>query len=565
MQSKLILLLIIFLGLTIRIWGINFGLPHIESRPDETTIVKIALKFGLGDLNPHFFRYPTLYMYVVFMCYILYYFGGLIFGRYKVLDDFITESIIAPKNFYLIDRFITIFFGTLTIYVVYRIAEKLFDKETAIISSLFLSFAYLHVRESHFGVTDVFMTFLVILTIFYILKSYKDSTITNYIRAGLFGGLAMSTKYNALLVIVPMFIVHHFNTVSKRSKFLDKKVIFFVIIFIIGFLIGTPFAILDFKQFTSDFLYEMKHLSKGHDIILGIGWWYHLRFSLFYGLGWTLFFASLAGISTFMIKRDIKKTFILLSFPLIYYILIGRGYTVFVRYAIPLIPFLCITAAVFVNYITNKIFSKHKNYLAWSLGILIVIPSLINIIQFNTLLTKKDNRVIVAEWIKENIHQGSSVCQFGSLWGKVQIYPIIKSLEEDYGQITQKSKKIVIKKTIEYMSQNNIEGYELWEYNEKSDKFIFRSEENRGLPEFIIIEKSPLIIYSKTPERIAQLIDSTYRLEKTFEVINIKAKENLFDQQDAFYLPFHGFKDIERPGPNIYIYNSTDTLTYQRN
>ena len=62
-----------------RFWGIEFGLPHTQCRPDESFIVSIALHFLSGDLNPPFFYYPSFYMYVLsglYACYFIFGFPG---------------------------------------------------------------------------------------------------------------------------------------------------------------------------------------------------------------------------------------------------------------------------------------------------------------------------------------------------------------------------------------------------------------------------------------------------------------------------------------------------------
>lgn len=526
--------------------------------------MNIALKFGSGDLNPHFFCYPTFYLYLISFFYAVYFLLGRITGKYALLQDFVTEAVINRTNFFLIDRCISAFSGVATIFVVYKLTKYLFDEDTALVSSFLISLTYLHVRDSHFGVTDVFMTFLVMCSIFYIIKCYKNSNIKNYIFAGIFGGLAMSTKYNGLLVIIPIFIVHYFNIFNEKLRFvklfLDKRILFFIGVFVIAFLFGTPFALLDYNKFISDVLYEMRHLQIGHGINLGIGWWYHLRFSLFSGLGWSLFFFSLIGIFV-LIKKDIRKALILGSFPLCYYILMGKGYSVFVRYVILLIPFLCITAGLFITTISVKILGKYKKYkplLIGFLAILAILPSVNSIINFDRLLTKQDNRLIVAEWINEHIPKGSSICQTGSMgWDKVQLYPTLKSLEYKYEKYVEKNEKSKIIETmtiLNYLKRNDIEGYRLFVYDEETDKFKFDGEEVNFLPQFIIAPSYPLYIYSNIPENIRRILDSSYQLKKSFKVIDEDDQENQFDQQDAFYVPFTGFKSVERPGPNYYIY-----------
>jgi len=47
-------------------------------------------------------------------------------------------------------------------------------------------------------------------------------------------------------------------------------------------------------------------------------------------------------------SQRIGQAAVVLAFPLIYYAVIGSGQTVFARYVLPLVPFLCLLAAVTV-------------------------------------------------------------------------------------------------------------------------------------------------------------------------------------------------------------------------
>ena len=60
--------------------------------------------------------------------------------------------------------------GVLTVWGVYAIARRAFDSTVAIVAASFLALCFLHVRDSHFGVTDVAMTALVVLAVFSILR-----------------------------------------------------------------------------------------------------------------------------------------------------------------------------------------------------------------------------------------------------------------------------------------------------------------------------------------------------------------------------------------------------------
>jgi hypothetical protein len=295
-----------------------------------------------------------------------------------------------------------------------------------------------------------------------------------------------------------------------------------MLFFIIAFWLGSPFALLDFPTFVKDLLYELRHLDQGNGIILGKGWWYHLRVSLFFGLGWSLFFLSLAGIFVF-IKKDRKKAVIFLSFPLIYYFLAGKGYTVFLRYVIPVIPFLCVTGAIALVALSNFLSIKNKtlNILAF----LILLPAIYNIIYLDWFLTKKDSRVLAAEWIKKNMADNSLIYQTGNEFAQIQ-------------------------------------PWSLWKYDEKINKFRIKrirklkgeGEETELLPRYIVLIESPLLVYTAIPEEILKITQTSYLFRKSFVAMDAYGKDNLYDLQDTFFIPFTGFRKIQMPGPNIYIY-----------
>ena len=54
--------LIVGLAAVVRLVGINFGLPLVNCRPDELTLIEPSIGFFSGDFNPHFFSYPSLLM-----------------------------------------------------------------------------------------------------------------------------------------------------------------------------------------------------------------------------------------------------------------------------------------------------------------------------------------------------------------------------------------------------------------------------------------------------------------------------------------------------------------------
>ena len=64
--GRVLLGAIVAVALAVRLRGITFGLPLVTARPDELVIVATVLRFfSQGSLNPHFFDYPGLFLYIV--------------------------------------------------------------------------------------------------------------------------------------------------------------------------------------------------------------------------------------------------------------------------------------------------------------------------------------------------------------------------------------------------------------------------------------------------------------------------------------------------------------------
>jgi hypothetical protein len=510
------LVLILLCAAVVRFWGIGFGLPNTNCRPDEEQIVEIVNTSG-QCFNPGWFNYPSFYKYLNLFFYGLYFIFGLLTGKYRSLPDFFCEINATNYSYlYLIDRYLSASLGVATVFVCYKIAKRLFDRKTGLISAFFLSFVYLHVRDSHFGTVDIPMVFFIMCATFFIIKCYQESSTRNYIFSGIFAGLAFSTKYPGILTIIPMVIANGLSislTEGKNRVFVyplvsAKRILVFMGIFTAVFLLGTPYAVFDFHAFFRDCVDVLKRYDNGEGVMLGRGWLYYLRFSLPLGMSFNLFVASLAGIMVFM-RIDFRKALIFCSFPLAYYIIAGEGRGVFVRYSLPFIPYFCITAAVFVVYhvrLLEKRLSPNLNRaVLLILSALIILPSFYNVLHFDSLFSRKDNRLIVTEWVNKNIPDGSAAALFDADYG-LQLPP----------------EKIILADITQ-------------------------------LPKYAIVAEFPVeIMVPPAPESL-DIIQKEYRLLAEFKAIDHN-KANRFDQLDNFYVPFAGFKDVRRPGPNYYIY-----------
>lgn len=524
----LFLLPILAVAAWARLWGINFGMPHVRARPDELIVSGFAIGFYAGDLNPRFFDYPTFYLYLLAGLYFTYYVWGLLGGHFQSIPTFMASWRRNWVPFFLMGRYLSALLGTLTVVVVHRIAFRLFDRTTALVAALFMALAFLHVRDSHYSTADAPLTFLMMCSMWFVLRAYLDRERRDFMLAGVFGGLAMATKYNAALLIVPMIVgeaLHILDARSDRARALRESPLpRMAILFGLVFIAASPYVLLDYGEF----LYDIRNLQTSLQLgmtppeMLGRGWTYHLVVSLRFGLGLPLLASGLAGM-LLLAHRDPRLAAVFCSFPIAYYIVAGAGYTVFVRYMIPVIPFLCITAALFVMTAADwlaRLVPIPRPAVATLFALLTIAPSAYSVVRFDRLLGFPDSRLVAAEWVQQNVPAGSSIYQAGAIYGHLQLGPVPE--------------------------------YQFWSFDYRSERFYVNRQPTDKLPQWIVVQESA-VPYTHVAPAVANLLRRQYDL-----VFNVRAADpsdprNVYDLQDAFFVPIAGFK-ARRPGPNLYIY-----------
>ncbi len=259
------LVLIILVGLILRLTGIQHGFPFIF-HPDEPTIIRSALGIRFNP-NPMHFDWPHLYIYINYFLYML-------FGKFRSLLEVVnlknTLSNIFPLIwnddliFYYLTRCLSAILGALTAIPVYLTGKFLFGRKAGILAALTIVLMPYHVWHSHYSLGDIPSVFLLSWGLYYSSLIIKSSNRRNYILAGLFIGLSASIKYNGGLSAI-MVPVAHFIRIFWESKGKDKikefnkifvnkpdllNLILSGLSAFLGFLIGTPYALLDFKTFS---------------------------------------------------------------------------------------------------------------------------------------------------------------------------------------------------------------------------------------------------------------------------------------------------------------------------
>jgi hypothetical protein len=453
---------------------------------------------------------------------------GRLTGSFASLAEFLARWSSDVTLFLLISRSLSALLGTLTVLVAYATGRHLSDPRTGLLGAFYVSLSFLAVRESHFGVTDTAMTLLVLLSCHSLVKSYRSGRERDFLVAAVLAGLAMGTKYNALLLCVPALavVVAAHRRRGRSASYRDSalRLAVFALACLLVFVAVTPYAVLDYPRFVADFLFEADHLRTPHGVDLGRGWWRHATFSLPQAVGTPLLVAAALGVGL-LGRRDPWLTVIFCGFPLAYYLAMGSGSTVFMRHMLPVVPFVGLAAAVATAELASGLArrvgaGKGEAVLAIGLGLAVVSPSARRVVAFDRLLSTTDNRLIASAWAEANIPVNATLFQSGYLGGHL-------FLPRHEGR---------------------------WRFDNESRRFLTEDGPTDARPDWIVIQESPLRHYSETPRWIERLLKREYELVKGWKAVDMDRTDAVYDQQDGFYVPLDGFEAAARPGPNLYAY-----------
>jgi hypothetical protein len=400
-------------GLALRAWSASYGLPDLY-HPDEPRIVERAVRFHQGDLNPRFFNWPSLYMYVVAGAY------GLVFGA--AADGVVGAFARDPAPFYLVGRLLTAVFGTATLAVLYVTGRIAYGRTVAILAASLLAVDLLHVRDSHWVTTDVPLTFLVALATLHALRYWRHGRPADAAGAGLVAGLATSMKYPGGLAFLGLLVAHAARWPGRPvwRRVAGRDTVVAAGLATVGFALGTPFALLTPVAFVQGVVDELRQV---HTVQFGNeadapGYLFHLAYSLPEAMGWPVYFLALAGLVWAVAARRAREV-ILLAFAVPYLLLIVTWSSRFERYVIPLLP--CLTLLAAVALVRSVAWLAGRGRLAatpWrglapvavaSVAVLLVAPALGRVAAYHRLLARPDTRELGASWIERQVRPGARI------------------------------------------------------------------------------------------------------------------------------------------------------------
>jgi 4-amino-4-deoxy-L-arabinose transferase-like glycosyltransferase len=394
------LLLPVAVALCFRLWGIGWGLPErTDLHPDEIHyVIGHAMTVSWSDPDPRFLNYPSFLTYSTALAHGLLKAAGIVHHDWQIS---------------IVGRSISAVYGALTCAVVFLLAEQLGAAlPAAFLAALWVSILPLHVWESHVAVTDVMMTFWVMVTLYGSVRLIRHGRPLDYVLTGAALGLAVGSKYTAALAgVAPVVAL----LVGRRP--LGESVRGLVLLglsAIAACFVVTPYSFLHFGELLKAMAYENAHVHGHHSgfSLPAAGWQYHkylyqVAAAWPFSFGLPLYLCAAAG-AVWAIARWKREYAVVLSFAVLFFGITGSWTFTPLRYYLPVVVLGALLAGLWQgDWLMSPVRLKR------GFAAVVIASTLCYTLAFTYSTTARyahDTRIQAAEWLR------GQAASFGEIW-----------------------------------------------------------------------------------------------------------------------------------------------------
>lgn len=453
------LVLILVVAALFRFYGLAWDSGYLF-HPDERQILLVVSRVDLppstaeffspdSPLNPKFFAYGSLPIYLL-----------KVLGAFAPVTSYAVpwrdDSLVGLA---LLGRALSGVFDLGTIVLIFLLARRLYNSMVGLIAAACIALTVLHIQLAHFYAVDTLLTFWVVATVFFAARFAESGSRRSAVWTSIAFGLALATKISAAPLIVPIVVAvvrqrqgdtetwrqgdHHLVPpspcllVSGAVRVLvgqiwaTRKTLAQVLaVALATFVVTQPYALLDPIRYFGQV---------GTEALVGRGWLdypytrqyantlpfvYPIAQSTVWGMGLPLGIFAWGGSALFAWQWWRRREPVLstsaplsvnsvegwrdgfiLSWALVYFLIVGGQYAKYLRYLLPLLPFLFLMAAASASRLTSRI-SRLTSYTCISVAAL---SALAYSLAFVSIYSREHPWLQISKWIYQNVPANATI------------------------------------------------------------------------------------------------------------------------------------------------------------
>ncbi len=360
----------------------------------------------------------------------------------ETVDFFRSAS--TGHGYAVVGRALVALLDTLSIYLLFLIARRLYGPWAGLLAAAFSAFAVLHIQLAHFFAVDPVSTTFVLLTVYGSMLMFDRRSIASAALTGVAIGLAVSSKYSALpVVLVPA--VATWLAVTRRWEDretggqgdVEEKIlplspspplpstpyhpatllIIAAAVSFITFALTSPFVLLDFDNFYQAVVKEQGEMVSGaadfpftRQYRNTLPYIYFIKQQIQWGLWWPLGLLSLAGTIWVLARIFVGKLqageWLILAWLVPYFGFTGLFLAKFMRYMSPVTPFAIIFGVGLLVFIARR-FSRS---VAAVTGVIVLLATMLWAAMFvKGVYATEHSWVTASRWIYQNAPKGACI------------------------------------------------------------------------------------------------------------------------------------------------------------
>ncbi|MPZ47848.1 MAG: phospholipid carrier-dependent glycosyltransferase [Dehalococcoidia bacterium] len=460
---------ILLLALTLRVYNVNWDDgQHLHPDERHISIVANAIELpgsvseyfdtGRSSLNPYNGEGSGSFVY-----------GTLPLFLSKAIASLLGKD--SYEELVLVGRHLSALFDAATVLLVFLIGRRLFGGAAGLIGASLFATAPLAIQQAHFLVVDPFLTFFTTAILYFAVLIAQEGRMPNYALAGLMLGLGLACKVTAILVapVVLAAVALQLWQASRpiltrhgglRAALEDLRVqrvlqgaLLFLIVGFLAFRVAQPYAFdapslgnlgaglnqrwLDDQRSQNDLLGGDIPFPPSVQWIDRESYLFPLQQMLTWGMGPAFGIAGWAGFAyaAYRLVRWREARWLLpVLFVAVYFGFMGRQFSLYLRYFLPLYPVLAVLAgAMLAALISNatrlaqRKVEQHPSLqgrgmsrarwpqtAGYGLAGVILIGGLLAGLAYAAIYTRPVTRVEASAWMYANLLDGSRIA--GEHW-----------------------------------------------------------------------------------------------------------------------------------------------------